>query len=98
MAGEVGGLKVAPDYSAAKSGVMCLAKSYARYGAQYGITANAVAPGFIETDMTSGRDDHNSVPLLRLGTPEDVAKAVFFLVSPLADYIRVQQSMSTAVF
>jgi len=87
MAGQVGGLKVSPDYTAAKAGIIGLAKAYARYGAQYGITANAVSPGFIETEMTRGRDDPKSVPLGRLGTPEDVAKAVYFLASPLSDYI-----------
>jgi 3-oxoacyl-[acyl-carrier protein] reductase len=87
VAGRVGGLKVGPDYAASKAGVICLAKSYARFGAQYGINANAVAPGFIETDMTRGRDDPSEVPVNRLGTPEDVAKVVYFLVSPLADYV-----------
>jgi 3-oxoacyl-[acyl-carrier protein] reductase len=87
VAGQVGGLKVGPDYSASKAGVICLAKSYARFGAKYGINANAVAPGFIETDMNRGRDDPSEVPVNRLGTPEDVAKVVYFLVSPLADYV-----------
>jgi 3-oxoacyl-[acyl-carrier protein] reductase len=87
IAGHVGGLKVGPDYSASKAGVICLAKSYARFGARYGINANAVAPGFIETDMTRGRDDPSEVPVNRLGTPEDVARVVYFLVSPLADYV-----------
>ena len=87
MAGQVGGLKVSPDYTAAKAAVIALAKSYARFGAQYGITANSVAPAFIETNMTKGRDDPKSVPLGRLGTPRDVANAVYFLASPLADYI-----------
>jgi 3-oxoacyl-[acyl-carrier protein] reductase len=87
LAGQVGGLKVGPDYSASKAGAICLAKSYARYGAKFGITANAIAPGFIETDMSRGRDNPNEVPLGRLGTPEDVAKVAYFLVSPLADYV-----------
>lgn len=87
MAGQVGGLKVGPDYSASKAGVICLAKSYARFGARHGITANAVAPGFIETEMSRGRDDPSEVPVNRLGRPEDVARVVFFLVSPLADYV-----------
>jgi NAD(P)-dependent dehydrogenase (short-subunit alcohol dehydrogenase family) len=87
LAGQVGGLKVSPDYSAAKAGVICLAKAYARFGGQYGITANSVSPGFIETEMTKGRDDPSEVPLGRLGTPEDVANAVYFLASPLSDYI-----------
>lgn len=87
MAGQIGGLKVSPDYTAAKAGILGLTKAYARYGAKYGINVNAVSPGFIETDMTKGRDDPNSVPVGRLGTPEDVAKAVYFLASPLSDYI-----------
>jgi 3-oxoacyl-[acyl-carrier protein] reductase len=87
MAGEVGGLKVGPDYSAAKAGAICLAKSYARYGAKYNVTANSVCPGFIETEMTQGRDNPGEVPIGRLGTPLDIAKAVYFLCSDLADYI-----------
>ena len=87
LAGQVGGLKVSPDYSSSKAGIICLAKSFARYGAQYGINVNSICPGFIETEMTKGRDDPSSVPLGRLGTPEDVAKAVFFLSSSLSDYI-----------
>jgi 3-oxoacyl-[acyl-carrier protein] reductase len=87
LAGQVGGLKVGPDYSASKAGAICLAKSYARYGARLGITANAICPGFIETDMSRGRDNPNEVPVGRLGTPEDVAKVAYFLVSSLADYV-----------
>jgi 3-oxoacyl-[acyl-carrier protein] reductase len=87
VAGQVGGLKVGPDYSASKAGVICLAKSYARAGAGYGINANAIAPGFIETDMTRGRDDPSEVPVQRLGTPEDIAGVAYFLVSPLSDYV-----------
>ncbi len=87
LAGQIGGLKVGPDYTAAKAGVIGLTKSYARYGAKYGINVNAVSPGFIETDMTKGRDDPKSVPIGRLGTPEDIARAVYFLLSPLSDYI-----------
>lgn len=87
LAGQVGGLKVGPDYSASKAGAICLAKAYARYGARHGITANAIAPGFIETDMSRGRDNPSEVPVGRLGTPEDVAKVAYFLVSSLADYV-----------
>jgi len=87
LAGQIGGLKVGPDYTAAKAGVIGLTKSYARYAAKYGINVNAVSPGFIETEMTKGRDDPKSVPIGRLGTPEDIARAVYFLLSPLSDYI-----------
>jgi 3-oxoacyl-[acyl-carrier protein] reductase len=88
LAGQIGGLKVSPDYTAAKAGVIGLAKAYARFGGPYGINSNAVSPGFIETEMTRGRgDDPSEVVLRRLGTPEDVANAVYFLASPLSDYI-----------
>lgn len=78
---------MSPDYTASKAGIIGLTKSFARFGAPHGINVNAVCPGFIETEMTIGRDDPDSVPLRRLGTPEDVAKAVFFLASDLSDYI-----------
>ncbi len=87
MGGQVGGLKVGPDYTAGKAGVIGLAKSYARYGALHNINVNAVAPGFIATDMTTGKFNPEEVPLKRIGTAEDVAKAVYFLASPLSDYI-----------
>lgn len=86
-AGEMGSPKVAPSYSASKGGVLALAKSYALYCAPYNINCNAIAPGYIETDMTKGRDDPKSVPIQRLGTPLDVAKSVYFLASDLSDYI-----------
>ncbi len=86
-AGEMGSPKVAPSYSASKGGALALAKAYALYCAPHNINCNAIAPGYIETDMTRGRDDPNSVPMLRLGTPLDVAKAVYFLSSEYSDYI-----------
>lgn len=86
-AGQMGSPKVAPSYSASKGGVLALAKSYALFCAPHNINCNAIAPGYIETDMTKGRDDPNSVPILRLGTALDVAKSVYFLCSDLSDYI-----------
>lgn len=86
-AGEMGSPKVAPSYCASKGGILALAKSYALFCAPYNINANAIAPGYIETDMTKGRDDPNSVPIRRLGTPLDVAKSVYFLASDLSDYV-----------
>lgn len=87
MAGQIGGLKVGPAYTAAKAGVIALAKSYARFSAPHNITANSICPGFIETELTRGRDDPAGVPLGRLGTPLDVGGAVLFFASELAGYI-----------
>ena len=86
-AGEMGSDKVAPSYCASKGGILALAKSYAIYCAQYNINCNGIAPGFIETEMTKGRDDPRSVPIQRLGTPLDVAKTVYYLASDLSDYV-----------
>lgn len=84
------------NYVASKSGVIGFTKAMARELASRNITVNAVAPGFIKTDMTDklSEDQTNnlvkSIPLQRLGTPEDVAKVVGFLCSDRADYITGQ--------
>src|SRR5205823_4193683 len=81
------------NYSAAKAGLIGLTKSLAQEMAPRGITVNAVAPGFIETDMTAGLTDDlktkllAAVPLRRLGRPEEIAAAVKFLASDDAAYI-----------
>ena len=79
------------NYSASKAGVIGLTKSVARELAAKGITCNAVAPGFIQTDMTENLGDNNpllnSIPLGRMGKPEDIAAAVAFLASDSAAYI-----------
>jgi 3-oxoacyl-[acyl-carrier protein] reductase len=81
------------NYAAAKAGLLGFTKSLAKEVASRGITVNAVAPGFIDTDMTralSGEQRNAllaQIPLERLGTPEDVAAAMLFLVSPEAAYI-----------
>lgn len=79
------------SYSASKAGVIGLTKSVARELASRGITCNAVAPGFIQTDMTENLGDNNpllnSIPLGRMGKPEDIAAAVAFLASDSAAYI-----------
>jgi 3-oxoacyl-[acyl-carrier protein] reductase len=84
------------NYAAAKAGVMGFSKSAARELASRGITVNTVAPGCINTDMTAVLPDKvkegmlQSIPLQRIGEPEDVANAVLFLASDLAAYITGQ--------
>ncbi len=84
------------NYAASKAGVIGLTKSVARELASRGITANAIAPGFIETAMTAklGPEAREAlqkqIPLASLGQPEDVANAVLFLASPAARYITGQ--------
>ena len=84
------------NYAAAKAGLLGFTKSLARELASRGVTVNAVAPGFIDTDMTRALNEAQraaligQIPIGRLGTPADVAGAVLFLVSPQATYITGQ--------
>ena len=84
------------NYAAAKAGMIGLTKSLAREFAARSVTVNAIAPGFVETDMTAELSDNQrehlleKIPLARLGQPEDIAKAVAFLVSDDAAYITGQ--------
>lgn len=81
------------NYAAAKAGLIGFTKSLAREAGARGITVNAVAPGFIDTDMTRALSDTQKeallggIPLKRLGQPEEIAAAVAFLASPSAGYI-----------
>ena len=84
------------NYAASKAGLIGLTKSLARELASRNITVNAVAPGFITTDMTAGLSDEiknsiqSKIPLGKTGTPEDIANAVAFLASAEAGYITGQ--------
>lgn len=90
---SLSGLKGLPgqtNYSAAKAGVIGLTKSLAQEVARKNVTVNAVAPGFIRTDMTADMDESQLktlIPAGRFGTPDEVADAVVFLASPQASYI-----------
>ena len=84
------------NYASAKAGLIGLTKSAAKELAGRNVTVNAVAPGFVETDMTAALPDDvraayvEAIPLKRLGTPQDIADTVAFLVSPGAGYITGQ--------
>jgi 3-oxoacyl-[acyl-carrier protein] reductase len=84
------------NYAASKAGIIGMTKTAARELASRGITVNAVAPGFIATDMTDKLDDRLkeadiiNIPMRRYGTPEEVGAAVSFLASEAADYITGQ--------
>jgi 3-oxoacyl-[acyl-carrier protein] reductase len=84
------------NYAAAKAGLIGFTKSVAREMASRGITANAVAPGFVETDMSVGLNDATrqsilgAIPLGRWGQTQDVAQLVAFLASEAAGYITGQ--------
>ena len=90
---SVSGLKGLPgqtNYSAAKGGIIAATKALAQEVARRGITVNAIAPGFIKTDMTEGLDEatlKKTIPANRFGNPEEVAHAVAFLASADAGYI-----------
>jgi len=84
------------NYAASKAGIIGFTKSLAKELGSRGINVNAVAPGFVETDMTDVLSDKvkeaflNMVPLKRTAKPEDIANAIGFLASEKADYITGQ--------
>lgn len=89
-----GGIFGGPHYSAAKAGMLGLTRALARNYARDGIRVNAVAPGFVETDITAGRlspEQHRaieeSIPMGRTGSPRDVARICVFLASELSEYV-----------
>jgi 3-oxoacyl-[acyl-carrier protein] reductase len=95
----VNGIAGQANYSASKAGIIGLTKSFAKEMSSKGININAIAPGFIETDMTKVLDDKyveeivKTIPSKRVGIPEDIAKAALFLASDMSDYITGQTIM-----
>ncbi|MCI0370739.1 MAG: 3-oxoacyl-[acyl-carrier-protein] reductase [candidate division NC10 bacterium] len=95
IVGQIGNLGQA-NYAAAKAALLGFTKTLAKELATKGITVNAVAPGFIETEMVAAVPEEirgkivTQIPMRRLGTPQEVAKAVVFLVSDEASYITGQ--------
>jgi 3-oxoacyl-[acyl-carrier protein] reductase len=93
IAGKMGDITSAPGYGPSKAGVDALTKTLARQLAPYGINVNAVSPHAIETEMSAQWSEQrrkeiiSSIPLGRLGRPEDVAEAVLFLASDEASFI-----------
>jgi 3-oxoacyl-[acyl-carrier protein] reductase len=87
-AGKTGGKRHAAAYGASKAGIMVMAKSIASEYAEHGITANALAPALIDTEMIAGLPDMTgAIPVGRLGKPEEVAGVVAYLCSTQAAYI-----------
>ena len=92
-AGKIGGVQVGAHYSASKAAIICLTKTMALEGAKFGINVNAVCPGVIGTEMTTGISEEQiekykkMIPLGRVGSARDVANMVLFLASEAAGYI-----------
>ncbi len=88
IAGQRGGMFSGPHYCASKGGLETLMKCFALYGAEYGITSNAVSPGVAATPMSAAEGiTTDGIPMGRAAAPEEVAKAAVFLASDDASYI-----------
>lgn len=93
QAGTTGGFFIGAHYSTSKGGIICLTKTFAKVGAQFGVLVNSVSPGLVETDMVKPFSDKirkdltGKIPLGRMAEPEEIANVVTFLASDDASYI-----------
>jgi 3-oxoacyl-[acyl-carrier protein] reductase len=89
VSGRVGGFTTGIDYATSKGAIITMTMSFAKAAGPYGINVNAVAPGFIDTEMTKAFTYFNpeTIPLRRSGKPEDVADVITFLASDKSRYI-----------
>ena len=89
IGGKIGGMATGVNYITSKGGIITLTMAMAKAAGSYNINVNAVAPGFIDTEMTKGftHFDVDLVPLHRIGKPEDVADVIVFLASERSRYI-----------
>lgn len=93
ISGERGAKYAGPHYSLSKAGLICFSKVLAKLAGESGVTVNTVSPGIIASRMTDSLGSQvfdYDVPMNRMGTPQEVANAVLYLVSPLADYVTGQ--------
>jgi NAD(P)-dependent dehydrogenase (short-subunit alcohol dehydrogenase family) len=89
ISGRIGGIATGVDYATSKGAIVALTMSFAKTAGPYGVNVNAVAPGFIDTEMTRTFTHFNpeTIPLRRAGKPEDVADVITFLASDKSRYI-----------
>lgn len=92
IAAQTGGVRSGPIYAASKGGVVSFARWLAQDGASHGVRTNVICPGPVDTPMIKGQgyQDGASVPLGRLGAPEDIAHSIDYLVSDRSDWITGQ--------